>query len=102
MACACGKSRERRFSSSDWEDVSFNSRNMVLLSSDSVDCAPYTGAFQGTSVHLVGQGTEYERIFLRRMHKEAVAYATANGVKVGRLVSVRSLCHDTVVATLGA
>jgi len=102
MPCGCGKKLNRRFSSKEWEDIPFDERNMVMLSTDNAGCAPYTGAFQGESVHIAGFGTEFEKVFPRRYFKAALEYGRTYGVKVGRLVSTRSLCHDTVVEALGA
>lgn len=93
---------DRTLNTALYEDVDINERNLVLLSNDDPTCAGYHGKFQAAAVHVVGQGTEFERIFLRSLYKQAEDYARAYGVKVGRLISVRSLCHETVVAALGA
>jgi len=75
---------------------------MVLLGEDDYACESYSGIFQGTHFHIVGRGTEHEKIFLRSASREAKLYAKEHGVKVGRLVNARSLCAERVVQLLGA
>lgn len=106
MACVpCGMKREARLAgnylSEPWVDGDFNDRAMLLLSGDDYDCAPYHGRWTGTHVHVAGQGTEHEQMFLKSNRKIGVAYAREHGVDITRLVNVTRLCHDTVLAFLG-
>jgi hypothetical protein len=106
MACAggCGghNKLDRTLNTKLYEDLTLDSRSMLTLNGDDQLCEPYHGQFTGTYVYVVGYGTEHERMFLRSLSKQAEQYAATNGVKVGRLISVRSLCHDRVVAAIGA
>jgi hypothetical protein len=74
---------------------------MALMATDAPDCSPYNGRWTGTHVHIAGQGTPFERIFLKRDKRVAVAYAREHSVGVSRLINVTRLCHDTVVGLLG-
>lgn len=101
----CGMKRSSRLAANymtePWVDGEFSDQAMLLLSTDDEECAPYHGRWTGTHVHVAGQGTEHERIFLKSNRKIGVAYAREHGVSITRLINVTRLCHDTVIGFLG-
>lgn len=92
-------------------DVQTDEFGLVRLASEGVTkmseggsrCEPYHGVFTGTHLHVVGLGTEHEKLFLRQNRRDAIDYAKEHGnLPISNLINVRSFCHDTVVAVLGA
>lgn len=78
-----------------------NDRGMYLLAGDEYLCEPYHGAYPGSTVFVVGLGTDDERLFT--VGNRVPAYNYAVSVKQPLLhVSVSQLCHDSVVALLNA
>jgi hypothetical protein len=67
------------------------------------DCTRhYYGQFTGAQVFVVARGTPHEKLFLKGRFKDAIAYMRSHsGATVDR-VRVVDLCHDAVVALLGA
>lgn len=100
--CGCGKRLRSTNATNVWTDSNFNERSMINLSGDELMCEPYHGQFTGTRVFIAGQGTEHEKTFLKQNKFDAIRYAKEHKVKLTRQVSVISLCHDRVVAMLGA
>lgn len=106
MACTggCGGKGAKRGSawqSEPWVEATVNDRGMIPVYGNDYDCAPYSGRWTGTHVHIVGQNTAQERIFMKSARRDAVAYARANNLGVTRMVNVTRICHDQVVALLG-
>ena len=104
IACgSCGQGRNRPAGYYEpWGEAAFNERSMIQLGDDELTCQQYHGQFTGTRVFIAGQGTEHEKVFLKQNKLDAVRYAREHKVKLTRQVSVISLCHDRVVAMLGA
>jgi hypothetical protein len=82
-----------------WIDV--NEYGVRPIGDDAASCAPYSGMFQGTTVFLVGYGTDLVKIFLRDARAEAWEYAKANELSFQH-INVTELCHERVLAMLGA
>jgi hypothetical protein len=82
-----------------WIDV--NAFGVRPMGDDAENCEPYHGAFPGTSVFLVGHGTEHERVFIREQRNEAWTYATENELTFQH-INATELCHDRIVALFGA
>lgn len=106
MACMSGCGGKNRFKAGNWQtepwtDATLTDRAMALMNGDIEDCDPYHGRWTGTHVHIAGQGTEFEQLFLKRDKRIGVAYAREHSVAISRLINVTRLCHDTVVKFLG-
>lgn len=82
-----------------WVDV--NAYGVRPIGDDPENCGPYQGMFQGTSVFLVGANTDEARVFLRDSRNEAWQYALDNELTFQH-VNVTELCHDRMIALLGA
>lgn len=82
-----------------WIDV--NEYGVRPMGDDPVNCAPYSGIWPGTTMFLVGYGTEQEQLFIRDRRAEAWQYAKDNELTFQH-INVTELCHDRVVALLGA
>jgi len=82
-----------------WIDV--NQYGVRPIGDDAESCAPYSGIFPGTTVFLVGYGTDLVQIFVRDRRAEAWEYAKENELTFEH-INVTELCHDRVVALLGA
>lgn len=101
LGCNCGSSRKQL--TGNFVAPQLNVAGMMPLADALEGCEPYHGAFQGTYFHIVGANTDDERLFLRNNRRDAVAYSKAHGnAPITNLVSARSLCHDRVIALLGA
>lgn len=104
MACgSCGGKKvgvARRAPADDIPEPMTNDRGMFPLVGDEYTCEPYHGAYSGTTMFLVGYGTEGERLFSRTLRAAAIKYARENDLSWAH-VSVTSLCHDRVVSLLG-
>lgn len=61
----------------------------------------YSGRYQGASLLVAGRGGPKEKLFIKGQLPDARKYATTNRVTLDN-VHVTSLCHDAVVALLGA
>ena len=74
---------------------------LVALSSAAECTEPYHGQFTGASVFIVGRGTEHERLFVRGHKMDAMRWAKQHSVTLDH-VHVTNLCHEPVLALLGA
>jgi hypothetical protein len=76
--------------------------NGVYLLQEDLECrTPYSGAFRGATVFIVGYGTEFERVYRRAERKAAIQDARENKRTIDQ-VPARALCHTIMVALLGA
>lgn len=105
MACgSCGGNKigaARRAPADDIPTPATNDRGMYPLIGDTYGCEAYHGPYTGTSLFLVGYGTEQEKLFFRTQKAAATSYARTNSLSWAH-VSVTSLCHERVVGLLGA
>jgi hypothetical protein len=101
----CGQSRRARQAllRGKFVDINSDGASRVTLYGDDPSCELYHGLFQAAYLYVVGARTDKERLFLRQNLVDAVAYSNANGkLPISQLVKPTSLCHDRVVALLGA
>jgi len=82
-----------------WIDV--NEYGVRPIGDEPASCQPYHGEFQGTTVFLVGYGTDEVKVFLRGARTEAWTYAQENDLSFQH-INVVELCHDRVIGLLGA
>lgn len=74
---------------------------MVPLASHEGCAERYHGRFQGASLLVAGRGGPKEKLFIKGQLPDARRYATTNRVTLDG-IHVTTLCHDAVVALLGA
>ena len=79
---------------------------LIPLNKYSTCTEPYHGQFTGASVFVIGRGTIHERLFRKAQRDDATIYARDNG-NTGETLTIdhvhgTTLCHDAVVALLGA
>ena len=83
-----------------WIDV--NEYGVRPIGNEQINCQPYSGIFQGTTVFLVGyDDPDKVKVFLRDSRAEAWQYAQENDLAFQH-INVTELCHDRVVSLLGA
>lgn len=77
-------------------------KNMYWLAGDDPETeSQYHGAFQGSTVLLVGYQTEHERLYRYSQRAEAMQFAAEHKVGMWRVSSV-VFTHARMVALLGA
>ena len=104
VACGrCGASRRAKLRG-NFRDLKSDGASRITLAGDAADCELYHGVFsRSAQFYVVGAHTPHERLFLRQNMVDAVAYANENGkLSISQLVQGTSLCHDRVVAVIGA
>ena len=89
MACgSCGgrKSKARMvaaYSPESIPDPLAGPDGVYRFTDDAGDCERYHGIFTGTTVFVLGLGTEHERIFLRTTKAAAERYAAEGAYQIG-------------------
>ena len=74
---------------------------VVMLRSAPECTTPYSGIYKQATVFVIGYDTDSETLFTRGERTAALKMAKEQNLTFNQVVA-RSLCHETVVALLGA
>lgn len=84
-----------------WYQPKPNERNMFPLEGeDAATIEPYHGNFRGSTVYVVGYGTEHEEVFTRGSRHEAFRIAVQKETTLSHL-SATMFSHESMIAALG-
>lgn len=104
MPCACKQGKDALL----WDGRGLTRSNpqpddngVYVLQADPECSTPYFGAFRGATVFIVGYGTASEKVYRRADRKPAIQDARENKLSIDQ-VPARALCHNLMVALLGA
>lgn len=99
MGCGCGRAATRR----EMLRTAANAptRDGGYLLGAYPNCSElHLGAYQGTSIYVVGRNTEFERLFRRSDLDQATAYALETKQQIENLPTT-ALCDQAVLDVYG-
>lgn len=99
MPCGCGRQATRREVLRTASNAPTKGGGYLLMTYP--DCSTlYRGAWEGTSIYVVGRNTEFERLFKRADLPLATDYALGTKQQIENLPTT-GLCQDAVVDVYG-